>query len=49
MVFWGGQGKGLSAHLLMLLLFFFEPKSPCMKMMAPGALLEEGLAGSWRS
>ena len=37
-----------NAHLLMLRLFFLDPKRPCINMIAPGAL-EDGFAGSWRS
>jgi hypothetical protein len=36
------------AHLLMLLLFFLDPKRPCMNIIAGGAL-ETGFDGSWRS
>lgn len=36
------------AHLLMLLLFFFDPNRPCMNIIAPGAL-GDGFAGLWSS
>jgi hypothetical protein len=43
-----GNTLGEGAHLLMLLLFFFEPNRPCINIMAAGAL-EDGFAGSCTS
>jgi len=42
-----GGGKG-EQYLLMLRLFFLEPKSPWRKRIG-GALAEAGLGGGWRS
>ena len=37
------------AHLLMLLLFLFDPNNPCIKIMERFLGSEEHLAGVWRS